>query len=107
MRYASLVGYEKSVLEGIKGEVKREIMRCLFEADMPMTRRMIEVRTGIRISTVTPAIKCLLDSAIIVVSHEGLDPHSGFPADFLLPAWPQPADRQAELAGFARPTEYP
>jgi hypothetical protein len=108
MRYASLVGYEKSVLEGIRSGVQKEVMRCLFEFDDEMTRRMIEVRTGIRISTVTGAVKCLLDSGLIeVCTQDGIDPISGFKADFVRPVWPQPATRQAELAGFAKPMEYP
>ena len=105
MRYASLVGYEQAVISGLTSELQRQVMRCLFEADVPMTRRMIEVRTGIRISTITPAVWTLIQSGLIHVAYEGKDPHSGYLADFLEPAWPQPQQRSFD--GFAHPTEYP
>jgi len=99
IRYASLVGYRENVLSGLNGEVEKKILACLFESDVPMTRRMIEVQTGIRISSICPTIARLLSSGMVKVAYQGDDPHSGRLADFLEPVMPQPAQRSFD--GFA------
>jgi len=98
IRFNSLTAYNKAVLDGVTGDVRRKILLFLLNAELPMTRRMIEVSTGIRISTVTPAVLSLLEDKRIFVTHSGLDPHSGHRADFLMAVVPQPEFRDMEWA---------
>jgi hypothetical protein len=99
IRYASLVGYRENVLSGLNGDLNRKVLACLFEAEVPMTRRMIELQTGIRISSICPTVDRLLKSGLIKVAYQGEDPHSGRIADFVEPVMPQPFQRSFE--GFA------
>ena len=106
-KLTSLVGYEQAVLSGLTGLIRRRVMSCLFEAAVPMTRRMIEVSTGIRISTVTPAVLSLMAAGLVKKAYDAKDPHSDCLAEFLEPVWPQPVQRAFdEFPGFERPTEY-
>lgn len=99
IRYASLVGYQQNVLSGLSGVLAQKVIACLFESEVPMTRRMIEVQTGIRISSICPSVARLLSDGLIRVAYQERDPHSGRLADYLEPVMPQPAQRGFE--GFA------
>lgn len=99
VRYATLVGYRENVLSGINSQNQQAVLTALFEADVPLTRRMIEIQTGLRISSVCPAVLKLLEAGLIQVAYQALDPHSDRPADYLEPVWPQPP--QQTFDGFA------
>ena len=104
--YTSLVGYEQAVLSGLKGVLSRKIMRCFFEANQPLTRRQVEIQTGIRISSVTSVVNTLMQSDLLQKSHEAIDESSGYLAEFLEPVWPQPFQKTFEEFGPAV-TPYP
>lgn len=105
IRYASLVGYRENVLSGLPGILAKKVMTCLFESPVPMTRRMIEIQTGIRISSICPTITRLLDGGLIRVAYQAEDPHSNRLADFLEPVMPQPAQRSFAAFEAARREE--
>lgn len=97
IRYASRRSYEEAVLSGLTSRVQYTILKALYVQARPMTRRQIEVATGLRISTVTPAVYALLDAKMIEVHHQDKDPLSGHLADFLVPAYGEPTQEPMQL----------
>lgn len=89
--------YESAVLEGLTSRVQYKVMSCMYSRGKPMTRRMIEEATGLRISTVTPAVFALMSDGKLEVVHEADDPISGHLAEFLAPTSPEPRQGKMEL----------
>jgi len=97
VRYASHRSYEESVLSGLTSDVRRKVMTCLYQRAVPMTRHMIEVATGIRISTVTSAVFGMLLDGQLEVRYQDKDPISGRLADFVAPVSPEPTQERMGL----------
>lgn len=100
VREHSRTAYMSAVVEGITGRVRKRIMEVMLNSPVPMTRRMIEKQSGIRISTVTPAVLSLLEAGYIIKAFDGVDPSSGYRAEFLHPVWPTPTQREFDLGAF-------
>lgn len=86
--YTSLVGYRNHVLSGKATSQRNQILICLFESAVPLTRLQISKITGIRLSSVCGRVNVLLKSDLIRVAYEA-EPVDGRLSEFLEPVWPQ------------------
>ena len=87
--YTSLVGYREHVLSGKATSQRNQILICLFESAVPLTRFQISQITRIRLSSVCGRVNVLLKSDLIHVAYEATDPNTGKLAEYLEPVWPQ------------------
>ncbi len=86
--YSSLVGYRTHVLSGKATSQRNQILICLFESAVPLSRRQIHVITRIEMGSVTGRVRALLDSDLITVAFERKN-NRGQPIEYLEPVWPQ------------------
>ncbi len=87
--YTSLVGYRTHVLSGKATSQRNQILICLFESAVPLTRFQISQITRIRLSSVCGRINTLMKSDLVHIAYEAEDPNTGNLAEYLEPVWPQ------------------
>ncbi len=73
---SSISAYNQAVKSGKATSQRRRIYDLLLR-EGPMTNRMIGKVLRMELNSVTPRVKSMLDSDILVKSHDGDCPHSG------------------------------
>ena len=71
--YTSLSSYRHHVLNGKATSQRNQILDCLFESTVPLSRRQIKELTGLEINAVCGRVNALLKSDLIHVVCESID----------------------------------
>ena len=82
VKSTSRSSYYQHVIEG-KAKTQRErILDCLKDSK-PLTRLQISDITGIRLTSVCGRVNALIENGQVNVDHEGIDPATNRPAEYL------------------------
>ncbi len=92
--YTSLTSYRQHVMSGRSSSQQAQILACLIEQEVPLSRRQIKVLTGLEINAVTGRVNTLLKSGLIQVAFEAEDPETERVVEYLEPVWPVPVQRK-------------
>lgn len=91
MKGTSKQAFREHVAEGGARTQREIILECIRDSAVPVNRRQIGELTGIPINAVTGRVNELMDKnadgwAPVKIAHEGRDPVTGRPCEFLTAA---------------------
>ena len=97
--YTSIAAYRESVLDGTVTAQHGEIMRLMYRAreyGVVLNRRIIAVRSGFPINAVTGRVRTLIDSGLLEVESERVDPITKKKVEYLRAVMPKPEQASFE-----------
>jgi predicted ArsR family transcriptional regulator len=82
IKATSRSSYYQHVIEGKAKTQREQILECL-ENSKPLTRLQISDITGIRLTSVCGRVNALIENEQVSVDHDGVDPATNRPAEYL------------------------
>ena len=82
VKSTSRSSYYQHVIEGKAKTQREQILECLKDSK-PLTRLQISDITGIRLTSVCGRVNALIENGQVSVDHEGIDPATNRPAEYL------------------------
>ena len=86
--------HREQIISGRATTQREQILECLRNSAVPLTRRQISELTRLPINVVTARANVLIASGLARVAHEDEDQVTGSRAQFLEAVTPQPKQRQ-------------